>query len=102
MDYLICPDCGKQFPNQPPYRITGKYQGDVVKCPYCNSTGNPRHFMPKSENNTAGIGIQLQSNPNFQTPSQSILQQLQKISQNIENKGFIKIADKIDIILKNY
>ena len=101
MDYLICPDCGKQFPNQPPYRITGKYQGDVVKCPYCNSTGNPRHFMPKSEN-TAGIGIQLQSNPNFQTPSQSILQQLQKISQNIENKGFIKIADKIDIILKNY
>lgn len=102
MEELICPDCGKKFPNQPPYRIISKYQGDIVKCPFCNSQGNSRFFMPKTDNLTTGIGIPLQIGPNNLTPSQQVLQKLQKTSQNIENKGFFKISDKIDMIIKNY
>jgi len=88
---LICKECGAKFPNRPPHRRTGRYVGDIVTCPQCGSRGTPKAFMENLS--SPGIGIQLQRDPNFKTPAQIALQQ---IAQKLDNKGFTKLADKID------
>lgn len=94
MDQLICKDCGTQFPNQPPYRRTGKFIGDIVTCPKCGARGTPKAFMKSLS--SPGIGFQLQTDPNFSTPSQLAMKQMFQTAQKLDNKGYYKIADIIE------
>lgn len=100
MDTLTCPNCGTQFPNQPPYRRTGKYTNDVATCPNCKESGNPRQFMKLTP--SPGIGIPLQKNPNEMTPAQNALNQMFQTAQNFDKKGLFKFADKLEKIILGY
>ena len=51
---------------------------------------------------SVGIGTQLQVAPGTTTPSQAAMQQLMQTAQKLDDKGFIKLADKIDDIIVEF
>lgn len=95
MDELTCPQCGTTFPNQAPYRRTGRNVGDTVTCPNCGTSGNPRFFMKRQD--SPGVGTQL---TNFTpSPAQLAMQQMSQFAAKLDSKKLYKFADKIDRLI---
>lgn len=96
MKELLCPYCGKTFPNSPPYRRIGRFIGDIATCPYCNAqTRNPSTWIKSDIASDQGVGIKLQGEPGM-TPAQEALLKLNQTAQILDKKGFYKLADQID------
>lgn len=97
MTELLCPNCGKTFPNSPPHRRTGRFVGDMAVCPNCgNQTRDPSTWIKQQNTPGQGIGVQLQAGPNSATPAQLALQQMNQMAQKLDAKGFYKLADRLD------
>lgn len=104
---LTCPACRNSFFNGPPYRQTSRTFKDKIKCPYCGfeSTSSAPFLRNKKEEKPAetGNGIQLtQGGPKPLTPSQIRLMELQQLAKTADSNNMFKLADRIELEIKNY